>query len=97
MQVPIGNSMANEVMHMQMSWLLTVDDKFFIAPPLTRALLLLDGISFTDGPTIVVINLMFRSFPTISDNKMVRIYLYSLFKLCSLVYPAWHIFHVNAT
>ncbi|XP_046650515.1 glutamate-gated chloride channel-like [Daphnia pulicaria] len=28
------------------------------------------GANGTDGPTIVVINLMFRSFPTISDNKM---------------------------
>lgn len=25
-----------------------------------------------DGPTVVVVNLMFRSFPTISDNKMVQ-------------------------
>lgn len=30
--------------------------------------------NYSDGPTIVVINLMFRSFPTISDNKMVSSY-----------------------
>ena len=32
----------------------------------------LEIIIISDGATVVVINLMFRSFPTISDNKMVR-------------------------
>lgn len=55
--------------------------------------------NFVEGPAVVDVNLMFRSFPTISDNKMVieiDIFKFQHFSFSSKILAvkelvAWHV------